>query len=437
MATTTEPKAEAKAEPKEIEETSQPPLKYKTWVLRVSVHCEGCKKKINKSLKQIEGVYKTEVDTRQQKVTVTGNVEAETLIKKLTKSGKHAELWPDQKPNNSNEKKKGKGKNKEKQQSDCEGCEESNHGGPGGSGDNEKETVKVDVGHAQGSGNKKKNEGGGPAGNKKADDGGNMVKPNEGGGAPAKTGAGGQVKESKPEVVRQGGNLPNHPPVAEKKSGGSESDCEVEKSGGGGGGGASGSGSKNNKKKGPKGNANAEEDEGEECGAAPPSTGSPNHGNVPRGPTGLHVPQDPHGPRVPQGQGPYVPQGHYGPPGPYGSHGPRGPAYGPHGQSFAPAPANHSPPQQHVYEYQYPRYRPPMQAVHYNASFPTNSYGASHYDAPAPNSHSFTETQPPSYHLDNNASQPYPYHQPSYNLPQPSDSYGLFSDENPNGCYIM
>ncbi|PQQ06462.1 heavy metal-associated isoprenylated plant protein 36 [Prunus yedoensis var. nudiflora] len=155
MATATEPKAEAKAEPKEIEEISQPPLKYK----------------------------------------------------------------------------------------------ESNHGGPGGSGDNEKETVKVEGGHAQGSGNKKKNEGGGPAGNKKAD-GGNMVKPNEGGGAPAKTGGGGQVKESKPEVVRQGGNLPNHPPVAEKKSGG------------------------------PKGNANAEEDEGEECGAAPPSTGSPNHGNV-------------------------------------------------------------------------------------------------------------------------------------------------------------
>lgn len=91
MATTTEPKAEAKAEPKEIEEISQPPLKYKvlneamvnfcehqpysfqkmfrllhvsniffsvlqTWVLRVSVHCEGCKKKINKSLKQMEGI---------------------------------------------------------------------------------------------------------------------------------------------------------------------------------------------------------------------------------------------------------------------------------------------------------------------------------------------------------------------------------------------
>ncbi|BBH06537.1 Heavy metal transport/detoxification superfamily protein [Prunus dulcis] len=74
MATTTEPKAEAKAEPKEIEEISQPPLKYKTWVLRVSVHCEGCKKKINKSLKQMEGVYKTEVDMRQQKLTVTGNV---------------------------------------------------------------------------------------------------------------------------------------------------------------------------------------------------------------------------------------------------------------------------------------------------------------------------------------------------------------------------
>lgn len=41
------------------------------------------------------GVYRTEIDSRQHKVTVTGNVDAETLIKKLSRSGKSVELWPE------------------------------------------------------------------------------------------------------------------------------------------------------------------------------------------------------------------------------------------------------------------------------------------------------------------------------------------------------
>lgn len=36
----------------------------------------------------------TDIDSQQNKVTVTGNVDAQTLIKKLLKSGKQAELWP-------------------------------------------------------------------------------------------------------------------------------------------------------------------------------------------------------------------------------------------------------------------------------------------------------------------------------------------------------
>lgn len=45
----------------------------------------------------LEGVYTVEVDSDQNKVTVTGdvNIDAEVLIKKLVKSRKHAELWPE------------------------------------------------------------------------------------------------------------------------------------------------------------------------------------------------------------------------------------------------------------------------------------------------------------------------------------------------------
>ncbi|KAI8541920.1 hypothetical protein RHMOL_Rhmol08G0098000 [Rhododendron molle] len=66
-------------------------------VLKVHVNCGGCKRKVKKLLRRIEGVYKVEIDTDQDKVTVTGTVDSDTLIKKLEKSGKHAEIWP---PNN-------------------------------------------------------------------------------------------------------------------------------------------------------------------------------------------------------------------------------------------------------------------------------------------------------------------------------------------------
>lgn len=74
------------------------PLRYQTLALRVSIHCEGCKKKVKKVLHSIEGVYKTDIDTQQQKVVVIGNVSADALVKKLLKSGKHAEPWPEPAP---------------------------------------------------------------------------------------------------------------------------------------------------------------------------------------------------------------------------------------------------------------------------------------------------------------------------------------------------
>ncbi|KAK6922231.1 Heavy metal-associated domain, HMA [Dillenia turbinata] len=73
-------------------------LKIQTCILRVNIHCDGCKQKVKKLLQRIEGVFTVSIDAEQQKVTVSGSVDADTLIKKLVKSGKHAELWF-QKPN--------------------------------------------------------------------------------------------------------------------------------------------------------------------------------------------------------------------------------------------------------------------------------------------------------------------------------------------------
>ncbi|CAI0391930.1 unnamed protein product [Linum tenue] len=75
--------------------SKQDVMKMQTFVLRVNIqcHCDGCKSRIKKLLQKTDGVYTTQVNTEQGKVTVTGNVDPMKLIKKLEKSGKHAEIW--------------------------------------------------------------------------------------------------------------------------------------------------------------------------------------------------------------------------------------------------------------------------------------------------------------------------------------------------------
>ncbi|KAL9389612.1 hypothetical protein Peur_018217 [Populus x canadensis] len=68
-------------------------LKIQTCVLKVNIHCDGCKQKVKKHLQRIEGVYQVNIDAEQQKVTVSGTVDTATLIKKLVRAGKHAEVW--------------------------------------------------------------------------------------------------------------------------------------------------------------------------------------------------------------------------------------------------------------------------------------------------------------------------------------------------------
>nr|ACJ85826.1 unknown [Medicago truncatula]AFK37755.1 unknown [Medicago truncatula] len=75
-------------------------LKIQKSVLKVNIHCDGCKHKVKKILQKIDGVFTTEIDAEQGKVAVSGNVDPNVLIKKLAKSGKHAQLWSVPKPNN-------------------------------------------------------------------------------------------------------------------------------------------------------------------------------------------------------------------------------------------------------------------------------------------------------------------------------------------------
>jgi hypothetical protein len=107
------------------------------------------------------GVYTTTVDSQQHKVTVTGNVDADTLIKKLQRSGKHAELWPEKK-----EKKSGKQKNNEKQK-DQKNTEEDGGDGEQTIADSDGGEMDNEDGENEEAGGESNGGGGGGAGKKK------------------------------------------------------------------------------------------------------------------------------------------------------------------------------------------------------------------------------------------------------------------------------
>ncbi|ESQ47275.1 hypothetical protein EUTSA_v10028162mg [Eutrema salsugineum] len=64
----------------------------KTYFLKVNINCQGCKNRVKKTLRKVEGVYSVDIDTDQQAVIVRGNLDPEILVKKLNRRGKHAEL---------------------------------------------------------------------------------------------------------------------------------------------------------------------------------------------------------------------------------------------------------------------------------------------------------------------------------------------------------
>ncbi|GAB4847315.1 Heavy metal-associated isoprenylated plant protein 23 [Ancistrocladus abbreviatus] len=62
--------------------------------LKVRMDCDGCELKVKKALSSLTGVKSVEINRKQQKVTVTGYVEANKVLKKARSTGKKAEMWP-------------------------------------------------------------------------------------------------------------------------------------------------------------------------------------------------------------------------------------------------------------------------------------------------------------------------------------------------------
>ncbi|CAK8572472.1 unnamed protein product [Lathyrus sativus] len=413
-------------------ETQQHP-NYKTIVLKVSIHCQGCKKKVIKILQGIYGVTSVNIDLKQQKVVVTGNVNSDILIMKLTKTGKHAELWPELEPETEPEikqtdlkkKKQRKPEMKEKQ-SDPE-TEDSEEIEIKQSSENNNETGKVKVKVDDSSKSvevngsiAKKGNGGGEINGSTAKKGngsgevnvnGNGNKSNEGN-ATGKSGVV-HVQELKPEVRKQTVVLPAGPVPEKKVSVAVQFPCDnneeasTNEKTGFTGGDSSGVKKKKKKGKGKADNNNANESVAEHFVDASGTGGSGNRsqGQV-HGQSNFH--DQVHRGSVPVSNTP-----------------------------------NEVPPRHFINQQFYPPqyYAPPVSAaapvytVSHHTAYPSNSsYGAAYYAPPQPYQYAHVMNS------GNEMDQPRPYTYESsetYSSSQPSDSFVYFSDENPNACSVM
>ncbi|KAG0457136.1 hypothetical protein HPP92_022293 [Vanilla planifolia] len=69
-------------------------LSLQTVELKVRMCCEGCERVVKHALHKLRGVDSVEVNLPLEKVTVTGYVDRNKVLKEVRRSGKKAEFWP-------------------------------------------------------------------------------------------------------------------------------------------------------------------------------------------------------------------------------------------------------------------------------------------------------------------------------------------------------
>ncbi|CAD5195188.1 heavy metal-associated isoprenylated plant protein 44-like [Musa acuminata AAA Group] len=74
--------------------TKGKPLSLQTVELKVRMCCTGCERVVKQALLKLRGVDSVEVDLELEKVTVTGYVDRNKVLKEVRRSGKKAEFWP-------------------------------------------------------------------------------------------------------------------------------------------------------------------------------------------------------------------------------------------------------------------------------------------------------------------------------------------------------
>ncbi|KAL8142039.1 hypothetical protein V2J09_015071 [Rumex salicifolius] len=62
--------------------------------IRVKMDCDGCERKVKNAVSRMTGAKTVEVNRKQSKVTVTGQVEPNRVLSNIKRTGKKAEFWP-------------------------------------------------------------------------------------------------------------------------------------------------------------------------------------------------------------------------------------------------------------------------------------------------------------------------------------------------------
>ncbi|KAL6545921.1 Heavy metal-associated isoprenylated plant protein 26 [Orobanche gracilis] len=63
--------------------------------IKIKIDCEGCERKVRRSVEGMKGVTSVEVSPKQNKLTVVGYVDPEKVVSRVAyRTGKKAEIWP-------------------------------------------------------------------------------------------------------------------------------------------------------------------------------------------------------------------------------------------------------------------------------------------------------------------------------------------------------
>ncbi|KAH7387857.1 hypothetical protein KP509_16G045500 [Ceratopteris richardii] len=158
----------------------KPTAKLETVTLRAFIHCEGCRRKIRRIIRIVDGVEDVVVDTPTGKITVTGtSLNVNAIIQRLQKHGKQAETWSNLKGGPS------------ATPANVQGGSQAKSAAGGNAGSN-----------APGSNSKKKNNAGGNGG------GGGKSGAPPGGNGNNKTGSSKKEGEEVPSIIKEGDEMP-------------------------------------------------------------------------------------------------------------------------------------------------------------------------------------------------------------------------------------
>ncbi|XP_014511005.1 copper transport protein ATX1 [Vigna radiata var. radiata] len=69
-----------------------------TVVLKVDMSCQGCVGAVKRVLGKLDGVESYDIDLNEKKVVVKGNVQPDTVLQTVSKTGKKTTFWEGEAP---------------------------------------------------------------------------------------------------------------------------------------------------------------------------------------------------------------------------------------------------------------------------------------------------------------------------------------------------